>query len=108
MLGTNIGKAPKTEAFYAGCGRSKPHAELTENTTWHLVDDIERLRKLLNIKKWQVDSSLFSMDALALDRSRLATHCVSRNDLVVAARHGVSCSSGSRFLIFPAPFLDLF
>ena len=37
-----------------GCGRSKPHAELTENTTWHLVDDIERLRKLLNIKKWQV------------------------------------------------------
>lgn len=25
-----------------GCGRSKPHAELTENTTWHLVDDIER------------------------------------------------------------------
>ncbi len=24
-----------------GCGRSTPHAELTDNTTWHLVDDIE-------------------------------------------------------------------
>ena len=28
-----------------GCGRSKPHAELTENTTWHLIEDMERLRK---------------------------------------------------------------
>ncbi len=26
-----------------GCGRSTPHAELNANTTWHLVDDIERL-----------------------------------------------------------------
>lgn len=30
-----------------GCGRSKPHAELTENTTWHLVDDIERCAHFL-------------------------------------------------------------
>lgn len=27
-----------------GCGRSRPHASLENNTTWHLVDDIERLR----------------------------------------------------------------
>ena len=27
-----------------GCGRSTPHASLEENTTWDLVDDIERLR----------------------------------------------------------------
>ena len=27
-----------------GCGRSTPHAELTDNTTWHLVQDIELLR----------------------------------------------------------------
>ena len=26
-----------------GCGRSTPHAELNANTTWHLVDDIERI-----------------------------------------------------------------
>lgn len=37
-----------------GCGRSKPHAELRENTTWDLVADIERLRSHLNIKKWLV------------------------------------------------------
>jgi len=27
-----------------GCGRSLPHASLDNNTTWHLVADIERLR----------------------------------------------------------------
>lgn len=37
-----------------GCGKSTPHAELTENTTWHLVEDIETLRKHLNISDWVV------------------------------------------------------
>ncbi|HKE47988.1 MAG TPA: prolyl aminopeptidase [Rhodanobacteraceae bacterium] len=37
-----------------GCGRSTPHAELTDNTTWHLVADIERLRAHLGIDRWQV------------------------------------------------------
>lgn len=37
-----------------GCGKSTPHAELEENTTWDLVADIERLRTHLGIEKWQV------------------------------------------------------
>jgi proline iminopeptidase len=37
-----------------GCGRSTPHAELSENTTWDLVADIEKIREYLNIKKWAV------------------------------------------------------
>ena len=37
-----------------GCGRSTPHASLEENTTWHLVDDMERLREHLGIDRWQV------------------------------------------------------
>jgi proline iminopeptidase len=37
-----------------GCGRSTPHAELRENTTWELVGDIERLRAHLGIERWQV------------------------------------------------------
>src|SRR5213078_703289 len=28
-----------------GCGRSTPHASLVDNTTWHLVSDIEALRE---------------------------------------------------------------
>ncbi|OOG61463.1 prolyl aminopeptidase [Rhodanobacter sp. B04] len=37
-----------------GCGKSMPHAELTDNTTWDLVADIERLRGHLAIDRWQV------------------------------------------------------
>ena len=42
-----------------GCGRStphasEPHADLRHNTTWHLVADIELLRRNLAIDRWQV------------------------------------------------------
>lgn len=37
-----------------GCGRSTPFAELRDNTTWDLVDDIERLRAHLGIDQWAV------------------------------------------------------
>jgi proline iminopeptidase len=37
-----------------GCGRSTPHAELQDNTTWHLVADMEAIREHLGIAHWQV------------------------------------------------------
>ncbi|MCQ8241865.1 prolyl aminopeptidase [Rhizosaccharibacter radicis] len=37
-----------------GCGRSLPHASLDNNTTWHLVADIERLRRMLDVERWLV------------------------------------------------------
>ena len=37
-----------------GCGKSIPHAELKENTTWNLVEDIEKIRQYLKIKSWVV------------------------------------------------------
>lgn len=37
-----------------GCGQSTPHACLEENTTWHLVEDMEKLRVHLGIDHWQV------------------------------------------------------
>ena len=37
-----------------GCGRSTPHASLIDNTTWHLVADMERLREHLGIDRWQL------------------------------------------------------
>jgi len=64
--GPGAGCNPKTRRFFdpahyrivqfdqRGCGRSTPHAELTDNTTWHLVADIERLREHLHIERWQV------------------------------------------------------
>ncbi len=37
-----------------GAGRSTPHASLEDNTTWHLVADIEQLREKLKIERWLV------------------------------------------------------
>lgn len=37
-----------------GCGRSTPHASVEDNTTWHLVEDIERIRKHLGVDQWIV------------------------------------------------------
>src|SRR6266478_3614918 len=37
-----------------GCGKSRPHASLVDNTTGHLVEDIERLREHLGIQRWLV------------------------------------------------------
>ena len=37
-----------------GAGKSTPHANLEDNTTWHLVADIERLREQLGIERWMV------------------------------------------------------
>ncbi|TAM12562.1 MAG: prolyl aminopeptidase [Nevskiaceae bacterium] len=37
-----------------GCGRSTPHAELRENTTWDLVADMELIRTQLGVDRWQV------------------------------------------------------
>jgi proline iminopeptidase len=37
-----------------GCGRSRPNASLEDNTTWSLIEDIERLRTHLGVEKWTV------------------------------------------------------
>ena len=64
--GPGAGCEPKQRCFFnpevyriilfdqRGCGKSTPHCCLEENTTWHLVSDIERLRKHLGVRKWQV------------------------------------------------------
>lgn len=35
-----------------GCGRSTPHCELQDNNTAELIDDIEAIRRHLNVDKW--------------------------------------------------------
>lgn len=37
-----------------GCGRSRPLASLENNSTWHLVSDIEALRRLMGVDRWLV------------------------------------------------------
>lgn len=37
-----------------GCGKSKPFAELKNNNTFKLIEDMEKIREKLNISKWIV------------------------------------------------------
>jgi proline iminopeptidase len=64
--GPGAGTSPKVRRFWdpsayriilfdqRGCGKSTPFASLNNNTTWDLVEDIEKIRNHLKINKWQV------------------------------------------------------
>lgn len=64
--GPGVGIAPAYRRFFdpdhyrlvlvdqRGAGRSTPHAEIRENTTWDIVDDLEKLRGHLGCDDWIV------------------------------------------------------
>lgn len=64
--GPGGGSSPKQYRFFdpeayrivlidqRGSGESTPHASVEANTTWHLVDDVERVREHLGIERWLV------------------------------------------------------
>jgi proline iminopeptidase len=90
--GPGSGTSPRQRRFFhpgryriilfdqRGCGKSTPHAELEENTTWDLVADIEALREHLGIAKWQVFGGSWG-SALALAYAE--THPGSVTELVL-------------------------
>ncbi|MBB3773120.1 proline iminopeptidase [Angulomicrobium tetraedrale] len=96
-----------------GCGRSTPYADLTNNTTWHLVADIERLREKFGFAKWQVfGGSWGSTLALAYaqtHRERVSElilrgiYTVTRAELDWYYRFGVSQMFPEKFERFLAP-----
>jgi proline iminopeptidase len=59
-----------------GAGKSMPHASLENNTTWHLVADIEQLREHLNIEQWVVFGGSWG-STLSLAYSETHPHSVS-------------------------------
>jgi proline iminopeptidase len=63
-----------------GCGRSKPHGCLENNTTWDLVSDIEKIRSTLNIRKWMVFGGSWG-STLALAYSQ--THPESVSEMIL-------------------------
>jgi proline iminopeptidase len=63
-----------------GCGRSTPFASLENNTTWHLVADIERLREMIGVEKWLVFGGSWG-STLALAYAQ--THASRVSELVV-------------------------
>ena len=85
--GPGAGCSPKMRRFHdpakyrivlfdqRGSGRSTPHADLVDNTTWHLVADIEALRMTLGIARWQVFGGSWG-STLALAYAQAHPQCV--------------------------------
>jgi proline iminopeptidase len=59
-----------------GCGKSTPPAELEENTTWHLVSDMESLREELGIDKWIVFGGSWGSTLTLAYAERHADRCL--------------------------------
>lgn len=85
--GPGAGCGPKMRRFHdprhyrivlfdqRGAGRSTPHADLVDNTTPHLVADIEALRRHLGIDRWQVFGGSWG-STLALAYAEAHPECV--------------------------------
>ncbi len=58
-----------------GCGRSKPFAEIRDNTTAHLVADMERLRRHLGIDRWLLFGGSWGSTLALAYGIRHAEHC---------------------------------
>ncbi|KAM3694768.1 hypothetical protein ACB098_07G079500 [Castanea mollissima] len=96
-----------------GSGQSTPHACLEENTTQHLVDDIEKLREHLEIPEWQVfGGSWGSTLALAYSQAHpdKVTGIVLRGIFLVRKKEIDWFYEGGAAAIYPdawEPFRDL-
>ncbi len=78
--GPGGGTGPKQRRFFdpnhyriilfdqRGCGKSQPLGETSNNTTKHLVSDIDLIRKELNIKQWILLVGLGEVHSLLLMR----------------------------------------
>lgn len=95
-----------------GCGRSRPNASTKNNTTWHLVSDIEHLRTHLSIPKWHLvfGGSWGSTLALAYAQS----HPSSLSTLILRGVFTVrrreldwSFKQGGASMLFPDAFDEL-
>lgn len=85
-----------------GCGKSTPYAELTDNTTWDLVADIEKLRQHLGIDRWQVVGGSWG-STLAL--AYAVTHRLRVTELIVRGIFAVRAAEVRWFYQSGASFL---
>ena len=78
-----------------GSGQSTPHAELRENTTWDLINDIEALREKFGIDKWYVFGGSWG-STLSLAYGDIASGPMSWAD---SSRHLPDAKKGARVVL---------
>ena len=92
-----------------GCGASTPYASLVDNTTQHLVDDIEKLRTHLQIERWQVVGGSWGSTlalAYAQQHPKRVTEMVLRGIFTVREREVKWFYQDGASLLFPEAWQD--
>lgn len=93
-----------------GCGRSTPNASLVDNTTWHLVQDMETLREHLGLERWMLfGGSWGSTLALAYAQTHpdRVTQMILRGIFTFAPDEIEWFYRGGASFIFPDAYEDL-
>lgn len=96
-----------------GCGRSRPHASIEENTTWHLVRDIEAIRVVLEIDRFVVFGGSWGATLAliyAISHPERVVHLVLRSVFLMTKAELVWFYGGGAGAFFPdkwARFVDL-
>ena len=89
-----------------GCGKSTPFGELRENTTQDLINDFEKIRKTLNINKWQLFGGSWGSTlslAYAIKHPEIITNMILRG-IFLGTKEEVEWIYGSNNLGGPANF----
>jgi proline iminopeptidase len=97
-----------------GCGQSTPNAgehgaDLTHNTTWDLVADIERLREMVDVERWQVFGGSWGSTlglAYAETHPDRVTELILRGIFTVRARELAWAYAGGSAQLFPDRWED--
>lgn len=87
-----------------GCGRSRPHASVIQNTTWHLVSDIEVIRKTLGIDRWILFGGSWGATlalVYAITHPDRVTHMVMRGVFLMTRRELDWFYGGGAGVFFP-------
>jgi proline iminopeptidase len=90
-----------------GCGKSRPNASLEDNTTWALIEDIERLRVHLGIEKWVVFGGSWGSTlalAYAMTHPERVTGLVLRGIFLVTQRELKWFYQDGAGMLFPDAF----
>ena len=90
-----------------GCGKSRPNASLENNTTWSLIEDIERLRVHLGVEKWCVFGGSWGSTlalAYAMTHPERVTGLVLRGIFLVTQRELQWFYQDGAGMLFPDAF----
>jgi proline iminopeptidase len=92
-----------------GCGKSTPSGELRENTTQDLISDFEKIRKSLNIDKWQLFGGSWGSTlslAYAINHPEVVTNMILRG-IFLSTPEEIDWLYGSNNLGGPAKFTPI-